>query len=112
LNWEGCRWGFGWGTQYFDDVLMAGYYSISAAQLSDRAPWALNHDVTVSYRTSANENARGFGTLFSDSSITLGIKNVLNREPRFWVLSTDYGVAPYDSMMGREVWLQLRKSFK
>ena len=44
-------------------------------------------------------------------SVTFGVKNVFDRDPRFWAGSVDYGVAPYDSIMGRSVWLRLGKSF-
>jgi outer membrane receptor protein involved in Fe transport len=34
-----------------------------------------------------------------------------DRAPRFWAASTDNGIAPYDSIMGRSVWMQMRKDF-
>ncbi len=108
-RWEGRRYTFGWSTRYFDDLLArpADY----ALQSADRAEWALNHDVFATYRFTGSGR---FARLLQNSSLSLGVKNVFDREPRFWANDAtlpERGVAPFDSIVGRTVWLQLRRSF-
>ena len=78
----------------------------------DHVDHALNHDVFVSYRSAVRQNPRGVQWLLSGVSMTFGIKDVLDRTPRFWAAATQSGIAPYDSIMGRSVWLQMRKEFQ
>lgn len=107
LRWEARRWSLGWSTRYFDSLLVPT--NDLAVMQTDRIDWALNHDVFISHRIPANARDGWAGTLLNDTSITLGSRNVFDRAPRFWA-SNPFG-APYDSIMGRTVWLQIRKNF-
>jgi outer membrane receptor protein involved in Fe transport len=109
LRWEGPQWSVGWSARYFDYILADPAFHL--LQGSDRAPRTLNHDLNVSYRASVAQNSRGVQGLLSGTSITFGVKNVFDRAPRFWAASFDNGIAPYDSIMGRSVWMQMRRDF-
>ncbi|MDP1578801.1 MAG: TonB-dependent receptor [Candidatus Didemnitutus sp.] len=107
LRWEGPQWSVGWSTRYFDYILANPTFFL--LQGSDRAPRALNHDLNVNYRVPVVQNSRGIQGLLSGSSISFGVKNVFDRAPRFWANSFDRGIAPYDSIMGRSVWLRISR---
>ncbi len=115
VRWEGPQWSVGWSVRYFDYLLVpqpvANPTQWFLLQGGDRAPRALNHDLNVNYRAPAVQNSRGLQGLLSGTSLTFGVKNVFDRTPRFWAPSTDRGVAPYDSILGRSVWMQMRKDF-
>jgi outer membrane receptor protein involved in Fe transport len=109
LRWEGPQWSVGWSTRYFDYVLANPTFYL--LQGSDRAPRALNHDLNLSYRAPVVQHSRGVQGLLSGTSITFGVKNVFDRTPRFWAASTNRGIAPYDSILGRSVWMRMNKDF-
>jgi outer membrane receptor protein involved in Fe transport len=117
LRWEGPQWSFGWSARYFDYLLVgtAGITGANNLQLqgSDRAPRKISHDLNINYRAPALGDATGLGSLFVGTAFTLGIKNVFDREPRFWAASTQQGIAPYEgsTLAGRTVWIQMRKGF-
>ncbi|MSU53321.1 MAG: hypothetical protein EXS41_08005 [Opitutaceae bacterium] len=105
-RWEGRRYTFGWSGRYFDDILARP--TDYALQGSDRAEWAINHDLFVGYRFTG---AGRWSHLLDGTSLTFGVRNVLDRAPRFWAASADRGIAPFDSLAGRTIWLQLRRNF-
>ncbi len=109
VRWEGQQWGFGWSTRYLDYILVQTTYLL--LQGADRAPRALEHDLNVSYRASSAGGAGRLQWLLEGTSVNFGVRNVFNREPRFWAASTDRGVAPFDSITGRSIWMQMRKDF-
>lgn len=109
LRWQGQQWSFGWNARYYDYILARPIDFI--LQGSDRAPSAINHDAHLNWRAAEVSAPRGIQYWLSGMSVTFGIKNVFAREPRFWANSPDRGIAPYDSIMGRSVWMQIRKEF-
>lgn len=109
VRWEGKRWSFGWNSRYYDDILAKPNDWL--VQGSDRADWELNHDVFAGYRLPATGGRRGFRAWLSGTSITVGVKNVFDRAPRFWAENGQGGIAPYDSVAGRTVWMKLTKNF-
>jgi outer membrane receptor protein involved in Fe transport len=109
VRWQGQQFGFGWSTRYLDYVLaQPGFYLLQGA---DRVPRALEHDLNVNYRAPTVEGARGMRELFSGISLNFGVRNVFDRTPRFWAASSDRGIAPYDSIAGRSLWMQMSKAF-
>ncbi len=107
-RWEGRRWTFGWTVRYFDKLLVAPADIL--LQGDDVAGRAYNHDVFVLHRLKPRGDS-GWARLVDDTTITVGIKNLFDRRPRFWAADTDRGIAPYDSVAGRTIWMQLRRNF-
>lgn len=108
IRWEGRQWTFGWSTRFYDSVLALPALFIQ--QGGDRAPWEFEHDAFVGYRFGRKEQPqpRGPAGLLADTTITLGVRNVFDREPRFWAAGN---YVSFDSIYGRNVWLQVKKSF-
>jgi len=115
VRWEGPRWSVGWSTRYFDYILVQQPTTNptlhTVLQGSDRAPRAFSHDLNVNYRAPAVQNPRGLQSLLAGTSLTFGVKDVFDRTPRFWAPANNRGVAPYDSIMGRSVWMRMTKDF-
>jgi outer membrane receptor protein involved in Fe transport len=108
-RWESVQWSIGWSARYFDALLVKSAFVV--AQGGDRVGSAFEHDVFANYRIAPSQAASGLREILSGASISLGIRNVFDREPRFWAEAYERGVAPYDSVGGRNLWLQVRKTF-
>lgn len=108
VNWEGRRWSFGWSARYLDSLRVnpADY----VAQGAQTVRSAFDHDVFANYRFPKAPKGERWGWILSDTSISFGVKNVFDREPRFWAAAVDRGVVPYDSAMGRRFWVQIRRN--
>ncbi len=109
LRWEGPRWSVGWSARYFDYLLTHPQYLVF--QGADRVPAELEHDLNVNYRAPNTPDPRGAQWLLSGTSFTFGVKNVFDRTPRFYAASYARGVAPYDSVVGRSLWMRVSKDF-
>jgi iron complex outermembrane receptor protein len=109
LRWEGSQWTLGWAARYFDYVLVRPAEFI--AQGSDRLPAGYEHEAFAAYRFADAAGGRLLSGLLSDASVTLGVKNVFDREPRFQASNFVAGVYGADSIYGRSGWLQFRKGF-
>lgn len=108
LRWERGPWIVGWNTRYFDDILAlpANY----VVQGGDRAEWALEHDFMLSYRFPEFGQPRGWRRWLADTSVTVVVKNLFDREPRFWAANSGLGYVAQDSIVGRSVSFQVRKA--
>lgn len=109
LRWEGERWTIGWGTRLFDDVLVPP--SSYLVQGNDRIERDYEHSAFVSYRTPGPTKRNLKGWLLRDLSVSLGIKNIMDRDPRFDATAQYVGYFRGDSVYGRSMWLQVRKGF-
>ncbi len=107
IRWEGDRWSFGWTTRYYDDVLVRT--ANRKAQGSDRAEWAMDHDFAIGYRASKSEGS--WGSWLADTSITVGVKNMFDRKPRFSGGDVELGIIRADSLFGRSIWVHATKEF-
>jgi outer membrane receptor protein involved in Fe transport len=107
LRWEGRRWTFGWAARYLDSLLVNPVdFVAQGAQSTDSA---IDHDAYANWRLPDPMDSARFSWLLSDMSLSFGVKNVFDRTPRFWAAMADRGVVPYDSVMGRSFWIQIRK---
>jgi outer membrane receptor protein involved in Fe transport len=112
VRWEKDQWVVGWSGRYYDYLLVNPTPTILLRQNSDRAGAEIDHDVFFAYRfPDAAPGSRRNSRLLAGTSITCGVKNVFDREPRFWASDLTRGVAPYDSIIGRTVWMQVRRNF-
>ncbi len=111
LQWEGQQWTFGWSARYFDLVLPNPSTALVVPG-HERAEREIEHDAFVNYRVADTGVAGGLSAWLSGASMTLGVKNVFDREPRFWAANYGFGYVGFDSVTGRNVWLQLRKTFE
>lgn len=113
VGWQGRRFTAGISTRFYDYLLVPARQLLG--QGSDRAPRAFEHDVFAAYRWPTREGGSGFTSFMSDATISLGIKNAFDREPRYWASPGDafgsYGFVSIDSVSGRTFWVQLRKGW-
>ena len=110
VRWQTARWTLGWSGRFFDDVLVRPENYI--AQGRDRLGRAMDHDVFAAYRFPRSfGNSRLRQSMFSNSAITIGIKNLFDRAPRFYATNNQLGLGTYpgDSLYGRRVWIQYKK---
>ena len=111
LRWEGRRWSFAWNTTYLDDQLLLLSATADRTVLGrDRVEWTTLHDLVIEYRieVAAHPSWRRF---FADTAISLGANNLFDRDGRYLPSSTARATAPSDSILGRNLWLRLRKAF-
>jgi len=112
LRWEGRRWSFAWNTSYLDDQLLLLSATADINVLGrDRIEWTTLHDVVIEYRLDPG-TAKGWRHfLLADTAISVGANNVFDRDGRYLPSSTSRATAPSDSILGRTLWLRMRKSF-
>jgi hypothetical protein len=108
IRWEGKECSMGWTVRYFDSILVNPAYV--ASQGSNEIDREFEHDARVSWRFRAHEGDTGIGRLLDQTTVSLGVKNVFNRAPRFYAGGI-LGVYDGDSLYGRSIWIQLRKNF-
>jgi outer membrane receptor protein involved in Fe transport len=116
LRWERPTWSVGWKARFYDDLLTLRPANNPtqwlALQGGDSIPWELEHDLNFSYGASVVGDPRGTQWLLSGTSFAFGVNNVFDRAPRFWAPAADRGVAPFDSIQGRSLWLRVSKDFQ
>jgi outer membrane receptor protein involved in Fe transport len=111
LRWEGRRWSFAWNTTYLDDQLLLLSATADINVLGrDRIEWTTLHDVVIEYRLDAG-TATGWRRFLADTAISVGANNVFDRDGRYLPSSSNRAVPPSDSILGRTLWLRMRKSF-
>lgn len=84
LAWNRGPLGASWTTRYLDDYWLFTNHEHYAAQGGAKVGAATYHDIAVRYQTGEESKA----TLFSNISVRAGIRNVLNRKPRFYAVSS------------------------
>lgn len=109
IQWENRQWTLGWDARFYDSIL-ANPADI-VAQGSDRAPWGIEHGMFVGYRIPRFSGHRFLQAMLEDTSVTVGVRNVFDRSPRYWAANPNFGYLSFDSVYGRSAWIQVRRNF-
>lgn len=109
LNWRYGAWSAGWAARYFDSYVAGLTATINQWQGNGgHVPSQTYHDVFATYRFSADARA----AVLADTEVTLGIKNLFDKEPPFDANNTYNG---YYSTFGdprlASYWLGIKKRF-
>jgi outer membrane receptor protein involved in Fe transport len=109
LNWSHGAWSAGWTARYFSSYIAATTATINQWQgNAGRVPSQTYHDVFATYRVGAQTGA----TLLEGTDITLGIRNLFDKEPPFDANNAYNG---YYSTFGdprlASYWLAIKKRF-
>jgi iron complex outermembrane receptor protein len=108
IRWERDRILLSWSARYYDDVLAAPADQMVLG--SYRASSEIEHDISASYRFSPKTRQTAACWLLDDVVVSVGARNLFDREPRFWVANTGRGIVPFDSYAGRTIWFTYRKN--
>jgi outer membrane receptor protein involved in Fe transport len=109
LNWRHGAWSAGWAARYFDSYVAGLTPTINRWQGNGgRVPSQIYHDVFATYRFADDSRV----AVLADTDITLGIKNLFDKEPPFDANNTYNG---YYSTFGdprlASYWLGIKKRF-
>lgn len=124
LNWSRGSWNYGWTMRYLGRRLIAlsGNFttqnpalssydqSLIAVQGGTTIGSAMLHDFVVSYQNFPKAGTAGWRKWLENTRLSVGVKNLFNREARFAQSSPTYGVLD-DLTNARSVWISGTKSF-
>jgi outer membrane receptor protein involved in Fe transport len=103
LTWRYRQWKVGWTTEWYDSYTLYGITYQDGQRY--RVPTQLYHDVFASYAFGKKP-----GSLFSDLTLQLGVKDIFNTAPPFDPSVSPFYVSPYGDLRMRDIWLSIRKT--
>lgn len=107
FNWSVGNWSAGWAARYFDSYTAGATAQVNLRQgRGGRVSSQTYHDVFAAYRFSAGSS------MFDATQITLGIKNLFDKEPPFDanLFTVGYYSTFGDARLAR-YWLSVKKNF-
>jgi outer membrane receptor protein involved in Fe transport len=109
LNWSYGAWSAGWTARYFSSYVAATTAVVNQLQGNGgRVPSQTYHDVFATYRFGAAAGP----TFLDGTDITLGIRNLLDKEPPFDANSSYNGYySTYGDPRLASYWLTVKKRF-
>lgn len=110
LTWKRGRWSAGWSTRYFDSYIVSTNAALQLSQGGPRVSSQIYHDANVSYRLP--QPAGRWGTVLGRMEITVGGKNVFNREPPFDAgISASRYYSPYGDPRLSSYYVSVKSAF-
>jgi outer membrane receptor protein involved in Fe transport len=107
LTWKYRSWAWGWVSHYFDSYIVSTDLTTILNQGSSRIPSQTYHDAFARWSPSADVRT----TLFSNTEVQVGVKNVFNTKPP---LDQSFGFAlysPFGDPRLASYYVQVKKSF-
>jgi iron complex outermembrane receptor protein len=111
-TWTRRQWILGWSARYFDSYWVNAAHTFDVNQGSDHVPSQIYHDIFATYRFDVGTTSGSWSDhLFSDTEITLGVKNLFNKKPPFDANNTNFFYSNFGDPRLASYWLSIRKSF-
>ena len=108
LAWRKGGWSISWTGRYLDQYWLYRDRRYHAVQGSNRVPSEILHDVVVTY--DAEDRLWGSSVL-SGVRVTVGARNVFDKEPRFYALDADAVSDPRSDPRMARYYIKVSKEF-
>lgn len=111
-TWTRRQWTVGWSANYFDSYWVNAAHTVDVNQGSDHIPSQIYHDLFATYRFDAGMSRNSVPSdVFSGLEITLGLKNILNKQPPFDASNTFFYYSTFGDPRLASYWLSVKKAF-